>query len=110
MPNDDLVFDDFRNVKLKSVEHPRIPFFSDFDEKSVQGFEERAVKGETANFDGPTGAQMRRRNTGCGCTVVSYNHRRNNIAIQQRVAPVIAYSDAPETTPTQPSAPKISTA
>jgi len=50
---------------------------------------------------------MRRRNTGCGCTVVSYGHRRNNIAIQQTVTLVIAYRDAAETIPTQPSAPKI---
>ena len=45
---------------------------------------------------GPTGAQMRRRNTGCGCTVVSNGHGRNNIAIQHGVTPVIAYRDAAE--------------
>ena len=52
---------------------------------------------------------MRRRYTGCGCTVVSHGHRRNNIAFQQTVAPVIAYRDAAEIIPTQPSAPKIPT-
>ena len=42
---------------------------------------------------GPT-IEMRRRNTGCGCAVVSYVHRRNNITIQHGVTPVIAYRDA----------------
>jgi hypothetical protein len=39
VPDDDLVFDDFRNVKLKSVKLHRLPFFNP---KSVQEFEEQA--------------------------------------------------------------------
>lgn len=38
---------------------------------------------------------MGRRNAGRGCTVVSYGHGRNNVAIQLGGAPEIAYRDAP---------------
>lgn len=37
---------------------------------------------------------MRRRNAGRGCTVVSYGHRWNNVAIQLGDAPEITYCDA----------------
>jgi hypothetical protein len=38
---------------------------------------------------------MHSRNAGRGCTVVSYGHRWNNVAIQLGDAPEIAYCDAP---------------
>jgi hypothetical protein len=37
---------------------------------------------------------MRGRDAGCGCTVIGYGHRRNNVAFQHSGAPVIAYRDA----------------
>ena len=37
---------------------------------------------------------MRWRYARCGRAVVGYCHRRNNVAIQQGGAPVIAYRDA----------------
>jgi hypothetical protein len=43
---------------------------------------------------GLTRAEMRGRDTGCRRTVISYVHRRKNVAIQQAGAPEIAYRDA----------------
>lgn len=98
MPDDDLVLDDFRDLKLNIVERLRLRF----ETKSVEEIEEQARgKAKQLIFDGRTGAEMRRRNTGCGCTVVSYGHGRNNIAIQHGVTPVIAYRDAAEIIPTR---------
>lgn len=54
-------------------------------------------------FEAPTRTEMRRRYARCGGTVVGYCHRRNNVAIQQGGALVIAYRDAPTTTHAQTS-------
>jgi hypothetical protein len=50
VPDDDLVFDDFRDVKLKSVELHRLPFFSDLTKISPGVRMNKALKGEIANF------------------------------------------------------------
>jgi len=96
VPDDDLVLDDFRNVDLNKVERLCLPFFSELDQKR-QSKEQAQRKPKRLIFDGgPTGAEMRRRDTGCGCTVVGNGHRRNNITIQHRVTLVIAYRNAAE--------------
>jgi hypothetical protein len=98
VPDDDPVLDDFRNVNLNKLERLRLPFFQRFEPKSVQ--RDRGTtplkRAKQLIFDGPTRGEMRRRNTGCGCTVVGYGHRRNNIVIQHGVTLVITYRDAAE--------------
>jgi hypothetical protein len=98
VPDDDLVLDDFRNVDLDNLERLRLPFSKRFEPKvspRVRGTQGPLKKAkQLIMFDGPTGGEMRRRNTGCGCTVVRYGHRWNNIAIQHGVTPEIAYRDA----------------
>ena len=110
VPDEDFILDDIGDASLDVREFLCVGFVLFcffFAKKCFLAKVSRGPNGEGAFsvVDGPTRTEMRWRNAGCGCTIVGYGHRRNNVAFQQGGAPVIGYRDATGSKPAQTSTP-----